>query len=43
MTKPDKLTLPLSRDLLERLARFQEVELQDSREVVRDWGRPGVK
>ncbi|OGD52776.1 CO dehydrogenase/acetyl-CoA synthase subunit delta [Candidatus Bathyarchaeota archaeon RBG_13_60_20] len=29
MTKPDKLTLPLSRDLLERLARFQEVELQD--------------
>jgi len=29
MTKPDKISLPLSRDLLERLARFQEIELQD--------------
>jgi len=29
MTKPDKVTLPISRDLLERLAKFQEIELQD--------------
>jgi acetyl-CoA decarbonylase/synthase complex subunit delta len=29
MTKPDKITLPLSHDMLERLARFQEVELLD--------------
>jgi acetyl-CoA decarbonylase/synthase complex subunit delta len=29
MTKPDKLTLPISRDLLERLAKFQEIELED--------------
>jgi acetyl-CoA decarbonylase/synthase complex subunit delta len=29
MAKPDKVSLPLSRDLLERLAKFQEIELQD--------------
>jgi acetyl-CoA decarbonylase/synthase complex subunit delta len=29
MTKPDKVTLPISRDLLERLAKFQEIELED--------------
>jgi len=29
VTKPDKVTLPISRDLLEKLANFQEIELQD--------------
>jgi acetyl-CoA decarbonylase/synthase complex subunit delta len=29
MAKPDKISLPLSRELLERLAKFQEIELQD--------------